>query len=90
MLDFAEASIRVASETLESTTTFTRHFAFLKKAGENFHKWIARMVKVIRQDHFFSNPCTKPFVISAEQISPPITFLRQTSTLAYTVPSCPS
>ena len=37
MLVFTEASIRVASETLESTTTFTRHFAFLKKAGENFH-----------------------------------------------------
>jgi hypothetical protein len=28
----------VASEILESKKTFTRHHAFLKKAGENFHE----------------------------------------------------
>ena len=37
MLNFAEIQHRVASLTLESITTFTRHNAFLKKAGENFH-----------------------------------------------------
>jgi len=37
MLNFAEIQHRVASLTLERTTTFTRHHAFLKKAGENFH-----------------------------------------------------
>ena len=31
-----KSSIRVASETLENITTFTRHHAFLEKAGENF------------------------------------------------------
>jgi len=37
MLNFAEIQHRVASLTLEYATTFTRHHAFLKKAGENFH-----------------------------------------------------
>ncbi len=34
-----KSNIRVASETLESMTTFTRHHAFLKKAGENFREF---------------------------------------------------
>jgi hypothetical protein len=42
-------SIRVASETLKSMTTFTRHHAFLKKAGENFHEWVVRVVAVAKK-----------------------------------------
>ena len=38
MLNFCEIQHRVASLTLEYKTTFTRHHAFLKKAGENFHE----------------------------------------------------
>ncbi len=37
MLNFAEIQHRVASLTLEYATIFTRHHAFLKKSGENFH-----------------------------------------------------
>ena len=37
MLNFEGIQHRVASLTLEYKTTFTRHHAFLKKAGENFH-----------------------------------------------------
>jgi len=37
MLNFDEIQHRVASLTLESITTFTRHHAFLKKFDQNFH-----------------------------------------------------
>ena len=44
-----KSNIRVASETLESMTTFTRHHAFLKKAGENFHQGVARVAQASKK-----------------------------------------
>ena len=39
MLNFAEIQHQVASKTLENTTTFTRHHAFLKRLDPNFQEF---------------------------------------------------
>ena len=58
------------------------HFTFLTVWGVN----VVRRSK--SKDPYWEKPCTKP-AASAEQISPPMTRLREISRLAYTLPSKP-